>query len=95
MSMAIAEAVLDVIEEEKLQERSRELGEFMMKELLTLKEKRRCIGDVRGVGMFIGVDLVKDRASKEPNKPLAEFLLTRFVFFDYSPFQMLPSEHCT
>ena len=77
MSMAIAEAVLDVIKEEKLQERSRELGEFMMKELLTLKEKHRCIGDVRGVGMFIGVDLVKDKETKEPNKLLASCFSSR------------------
>ena len=71
MSMAVAEAVLDVIEEEGLQKRSRELGEFMMEELLVLKEKHRCVGDVRGVGMFLGVDLVKDKESKEPNKSLA------------------------
>jgi len=71
VSMAVAEAVLDVVQEEGLQERSRELGEFMMKELLLLKEKHRSIGDVRGIGMFLGVDLVKDKESKEPNKLLA------------------------
>ena len=77
MSMAVAEAVLDVIKEEGLQERSRELGEFMMEELLVLKEKHRCVGDVRGVGMFLGVDLVKDKESKEADRELANFLQTR------------------
>ncbi len=75
--MAVAEAVLDVIWEEKLQERSKELGEFMMKELLVLKEKHKSIGDVRGVGMFIGVDLVKDKETKEPNRALASSFATR------------------
>ncbi len=79
MSMAVAEAVLDVIWEEKLQERSKELGEFMMKELLVLKEKHKSIGDVRGVGMFIGVDLVKDKETKEADKELADFLQTKLV----------------
>ncbi len=77
VSMAVAEAVLDVIWEEKLQERSKELGEFMMKELLVLKEKHKSIGDVRGVGMFIGVDLVKDKETKEPNRALASSFATR------------------
>lgn len=77
VSMATAEAVLDVIEEEKLQERSQELGVFMMEGLLALKKKYICIGDVRGVGMFIGVDLVKDRETREPDKALADHVQFR------------------
>ena len=76
--MAIGEAVLDVIEEERLQERSLELGEFMMESLLALKEKHSCIGDVRGAGMFLGVDLVKDRETQEPDRALAEHVHIRY-----------------
>ena len=42
-----------------------------------LKEKHLLIGDVRGVGMFIGVDLVKDRATREPATAEAQHILTR------------------
>ena len=65
--MAIAEAVLDVIEEEGLQHNAKVLGEYLMEKLLVMKEKYECIGDVRGMGLFIGIDIVKDKASKEPD----------------------------
>ena len=69
--MAIAEAVLTVIEEEDLQRRAVELGTYLMEELLSLKERYSSIGDVRGVGLFIGIDVVKDKDSREPDKALA------------------------
>lgn len=71
VAMAAAQAVLKVIEEEKLQEHSRVVGAKLLAELLTLKDKYECVGDVRGAGLFIGFELVTDKASKTPNKPLA------------------------
>lgn len=62
---AAAEASLKTIIEEKLVERSRIVGEKMLKRLETLKSKYEFIGDVRGKGLMIGVDLVKNRATKE------------------------------
>ena len=91
-SMAIAEAVLDVIEEEKLQERSKVLGEFMTESLLALKEKHNCIGDVRGVGMFIGVDLVKDKETREPDVALAEQVRFRCCVIYNHPNLPIPTD---
>lgn len=66
VSCAIGLEVLDVIEEEKLQENSRDVGSYLLHELEHLKSKHELIGDVRGEGLFIGIELVKDRITKEP-----------------------------
>ncbi|MCF9045216.1 aspartate aminotransferase family protein [Acinetobacter nectaris] len=71
VSMAAAQAVLDVIHDENLQQHSYEVGALLKKELTELMKKHECIGDVRGAGLFIGFELVADRASKTPNKRLA------------------------
>lgn len=71
VAMAAAQAVLNVIKEEGLQEHSRVVGAKLLAELSTLKEKYECVGDVRGAGLFIGFELVKDKASKTPDKQLA------------------------
>ena len=75
VSMAVSNAVLSVIEEEGLQLKSQELGDHLKSGLEELKEKYSCIGDVRGVGLFLGVDLVRDRESREPDKELADKLV--------------------
>jgi alanine-glyoxylate transaminase / (R)-3-amino-2-methylpropionate-pyruvate transaminase len=59
-------AVLDVIEREKLQENSLKVGNKILAGLNGLKEKHNLIGDVRGKGLLLGIELVKDRQSKEP-----------------------------
>ena len=66
MSMAAGLAVLEVIEEDGLQENSRIVGEFLMQGLTRLKAEHRLIGDVRGMGLMLGVELVTDRAAKTP-----------------------------
>jgi alanine-glyoxylate transaminase/(R)-3-amino-2-methylpropionate-pyruvate transaminase len=65
---AIGKAVLEVIEREKLQENSLRLGNHILAGLERLKGKYDIIGDVRGKGLLLGVELVKDRATKEPAK---------------------------
>lgn len=65
------QAVLTVIKEEGLQEHSRVVGEKLLAELLTLKEKYDCVGDMHGAGLFIGFELVTDKSSKTPDKQLA------------------------
>ena len=75
VSMAVSNAVLSVIEEEGLQLKSQELGDHLKSSLEGLKEKYSCIGDVRGTGLFLGVDLVKDCESREPDKKLADKLV--------------------
>ena len=61
-------AVLDVIDREKLQENSLTIGNQLSTGLNRLKEKHNIIGDVRGKGLMLGIELVKDRATKEPAK---------------------------
>jgi alanine-glyoxylate transaminase/(R)-3-amino-2-methylpropionate-pyruvate transaminase len=59
-------AVLEVIEREKLQENALNMGNRIFAGLTRLKQKHNIIGDVRGKGLILGIELVKDRQSKEP-----------------------------
>jgi alanine-glyoxylate transaminase/(R)-3-amino-2-methylpropionate-pyruvate transaminase len=65
---AIGSAVLDVIEKDGLQKNSLELGAYILAGLEKLKAKHPIIGDVRGKGLMLGIEFVKDRATKEPAK---------------------------
>ncbi len=66
--MAQGSAVLDVIEREKLQANALTIGNKILGGLNRLKEKHNIIGDVRGKGLLLGIELVKDRQTKEPAK---------------------------
>ncbi len=66
VACAAALAVLDVIEEEGLLERAEHIGKLLMDGFLALQKKYELIGDVRGLGAMVGMELVKDRATKEP-----------------------------
>lgn len=68
VSMAAGLAVLDVIDEEGLQQNCLVLGERFRKGLEKLQQRHALIGDIRGLGLMIGVELVRDRATKEPAK---------------------------
>lgn len=74
VSCAIGIAVLDVIEEEGLQNNALLTGEYFLKELRTLQKKYPTIGDVRGHGLFLGIEFVKDRTSIEFNPVLANLV---------------------
>lgn len=80
MSCAIANAVLDVIEEEKLQERAERVGNHLLTRCEKLKSKHRLIGDVRGRGLFVGVELVTDRESRTPATAEAKHIVNRYGF---------------
>jgi 4-aminobutyrate aminotransferase-like enzyme len=66
VSCAVGLAVLEVIEQEGLQSHAAELGVSLLTELEALKSRHARIGDVRGRGLFIGIELVRDRKTLEP-----------------------------
>lgn len=66
VSAAVGMAVLDVLKEEKLLENAKTVGEYVIAGLKKLQAKHPLIGDVRGRGMFFGVEMVKDRTTQEP-----------------------------
>ena len=66
VSIAAGMAVLDVIEEEQLLDRARRVGHYLTKGFQALSEFHREIGDVRGSGLFMGVELVQDRETLTP-----------------------------
>ena len=85
VSAAIANTVLDIIIDEKLMDNAKDVGAKLLADVRRLGEKYDIIGDVRGVGMFIGIDLVKDRVTREPATAEAQHIITRmkqqFILF--------------
>jgi 4-aminobutyrate aminotransferase-like enzyme len=79
VSAAIGLAVLDVVRDEGLQEHARVIGERMLAGLRELQDRHRAVGDVRGMGLFVGIELVRDRESREPDGALASELVNRSV----------------
>jgi 4-aminobutyrate aminotransferase-like enzyme len=74
VSCAIGLAVLDVIEEEGLQQHALAVGQYFLKGLEELKGKHELIGDVRGIGLFLGIEFVRARGTLEPATAEAGFI---------------------
>jgi 4-aminobutyrate aminotransferase-like enzyme len=70
-------AVLDVIEDEGLMQNAREVGRHLMDGLREIANRHVEIGEVRGAGLFIGLELVRDRDRKEPAPEVASLLINR------------------
>lgn len=70
-------AVLDVLREEDLQENALQVGNAWMEALRALALQQTAIGDVRGSGLFLGVDLVSDRETRQPATRLASHVVNR------------------
>jgi 4-aminobutyrate aminotransferase/(S)-3-amino-2-methylpropionate transaminase len=75
VAQAAALAVLDVIEEEGLVERATAIGETMRTRMLAWQERFPSIGDVRGIGAMLAIELVSDRATKQPARDLAQAVI--------------------
>ncbi|PKI16580.1 aminotransferase class III-fold pyridoxal phosphate-dependent enzyme [Colwellia sp. 12G3] len=78
VSCAIGMAVLDVIEEEQLQKHALITGQYFQEKLTELQQQFKLIGDVRGLGLFIGVELVEDRITKKPATDKTSWLVEFF-----------------
>jgi 4-aminobutyrate aminotransferase len=76
LACAAALATLDLVEREYAANAAK-IGEYFQGRLRELKERFQCIGDVRGKGLMIGMELIEDRTSRTPAAALTERLLTR------------------
>jgi 4-aminobutyrate aminotransferase len=72
-----ASAVIDVIKEERLLENATKQGAHIMKRLTELKDKCEIVGDVRGKGLMIGMEIVENKESKKPAPQKVSEIMTR------------------
>jgi 4-aminobutyrate aminotransferase-like enzyme len=77
VSCAAGLAVLDVVQKDNLQQHALDVGKRLLAGLEQLKEKHEIIGDVRGSGLFVGVELVRDRDTLEPATEEASYVVNR------------------
>ena len=77
VSCAVGLAVLDVLEREALVRNTRDVGGYLLAGLTELGRRFEVVGNVRGAGLFVGVELVSDRDSKEPAAALANRVVNR------------------
>ena len=72
VSCAVGKAVLNVIEDEKLQQNAHKVGEYLLEKLKQLQGEFPLIGQVRGMGLFIGIELIKEKSKLIPAHAEAE-----------------------
>ncbi len=77
VSCAIGMAVLDVVEEEGLQAQAHRVGQRMLDRMTPFVDRYEIVGDVRGAGLFLGIELVRDRQTLEPAASEAAFISNR------------------
>ena len=77
VSCAVGLTVLEVVLEENLQANALKAGQKMLEGLIPFIERYSIVGDVRGSGLFLGIELVRDRETLEPAKEEADFIVNR------------------
>jgi 4-aminobutyrate aminotransferase-like enzyme len=77
VSCAVGLAVLEVVQNEQLQTHARRVGDVLLEGLRPLVDRHPIVGDVRGSGLFLGVELVKHRETLEPAAREAEYVVNR------------------
>ncbi|XP_071528295.1 ethanolamine-phosphate phospho-lyase-like [Panulirus ornatus] len=77
VACAIGMAVLDVIGNEKLVQSAKAVGKSLLENLQVLKTKHSCVGDVRGMGLCLGIEIVEDRCSRKPATELTQAIVYR------------------
>ena len=83
VSCAIGMAVLDVIQNERLQENAFKVGERLLNNFKPLIDKFPLVGDVRGLGLFVGIELVKDREKLNPAGEHALYISNRMKDYGF------------
>jgi 4-aminobutyrate aminotransferase-like enzyme len=74
MACAAALASIEVIEEENLCERAAHLGNILLKRMKTWEDRYAIVGEARGLGCLLGIELVKDRGTREPNEKAGQLV---------------------
>ncbi|NRB46998.1 MAG: aspartate aminotransferase family protein [Saprospiraceae bacterium] len=74
---AVGVSTLSILLEEKMAEQAASKGAYLKQQLIALQERHECIGDVRGRGLLLGVEIVKDRESKTPDPDLGNSISDR------------------
>jgi len=77
VSCAVGLAVLDVIEDDGLQEHAQRVGNRMKDGLRSLMRRHPAMGDVRGLGLFLGIDIVSDEQNRTPHAGVAQYVVER------------------
>lgn len=77
LSSAAALAVLSIMEEEKLPENARLMGQYLFKCLHEFENKYKIIGDVRGMGLVMGLEIVENKKNKNPSKVLTNRIILK------------------
>tara|TARA_A100001015_G_scaffold316022_1_gene429286 strand:- start:3431 stop:4717 length:1287 start_codon:yes stop_codon:yes gene_type:complete len=77
VSCAIGHEVLNVIKEERLQQNAHKVGTLLKKMLTELKHRHSIIGDVRGSGMFLGVELIKNKKTLDPEENKTHYVINQ------------------
>jgi 4-aminobutyrate aminotransferase-like enzyme len=77
VSAAIGLAVLDIVEHGRLQEHAAVVGGTLKANLASLSMRHDCVGDVRGRGLFLGIEFVSDRGEKTPSAEIASYVANR------------------
>jgi 4-aminobutyrate aminotransferase-like enzyme/Ser/Thr protein kinase RdoA (MazF antagonist) len=77
VSCAVGLAVLDVVRDEGLQENAKKVGDYWLAGLADLQQKHEILGDIRGSGLFLGLDLVRKRETRRPATAQATYIVNR------------------
>ena len=77
LSCKIGKEVLDIVDDEGLMDNARLMGDTLLEGLRALQNKHEVIGDVRGFGLFIGVELIENQQSKKPAADIANYVINR------------------
>ncbi len=77
VAIAAGQATLDVLQHQRLQDNARDVGAYWIKKLRALMQRHEIIGDVRGAGLFLGVELVRNLGTLEPAAEEAAYVVNR------------------